>query len=89
MNLRKSVHISTDFFNCESSCDLPDNPSPIYDRKTASRRFDTTHIIIRSLSLLQSLLKGRNAQIWRQREPTFWEQAGLRHLYFTKKKIKV
>ena len=40
------------------------------DRKTAARPFDTIHDIPRSLSLAESLLKGRNTPILRQREPT-------------------
>ena len=43
--------------NCfESMCAFTDVPASIYDRKTN---------ILRSLSLVQSLLKGRNATIWR------------------------
>ena len=38
-----------------------------YDRKTAARRFRTTHKILRSLGLAQSFLKGENAPIWRCR----------------------
>ena len=53
------------FLNCESTCDLADVPASIYDRKTAARPFDTIHDILRCLSLAQSLLKGRNAPIWR------------------------
>ena len=44
--------------------------SPLmYDRKTAARFFNTIHDILRSLSLEQSLLEGRNASIWRMRVP--------------------
>ena len=53
------------FLNCESKFDSTDVPSWIYDRKTAARPFDTIHDILRCLSLAQSLLKGRNAPIWR------------------------
>ena len=42
----------------------------MYDRKNAARPFDTIHDILRSLSLVNSLLKGRNAPIWRKRVPT-------------------
>ena len=37
----------------------------MYDRKTAAWPFDTIHDILRSFSLAQSLLKGRNSPIWR------------------------
>ena len=50
----------TDFFNRESTYDLKDVLASIYDRKTAIRRFDTINDILRPLSLVQSLLKGRN-----------------------------
>ena len=53
------------FLNCESKFDSTDVPSWIYDRKTAARPFDTIHDILRCLSLAQSILKGRNAPIWR------------------------
>ena len=43
------------FFNCEFQS--------LYDWKTAARPFDTIHDILRSLTLAQSLLKGRNAPI--------------------------
>ena len=36
-----------------------------YDRKTDARPFETIQDILRCLSLVQSLLKGGNAQIWR------------------------
>ena len=49
--------------------DLTDVPS-LYDRKTAARPFDTIHDNLRYLSLVQSLLKGRNASLWCLREPT-------------------
>ena len=49
--------------NCQRTIDLMDVPS-FYDRKTASRRFYTIHDILRSLRLVQSLLKGWNASIW-------------------------
>ena len=53
------------FLNCESSSDSTDISASIYERKTAARPFDTIYDILRSLSLVQSLLKGRNALIWR------------------------
>ena len=53
------------FFNCGSTCDLTDVPVSIYDRKTVDRPFHTIHDILQSLGLAQSLLKGRNALIWR------------------------
>ena len=64
------------FLNCESTCDLADVPASIYDRKTAARPFDTIHDILRCLSLAQSLLKGRNAPIWRKRAPTHMTLSG-------------
>ena len=53
------------FLNCESTSDLTDVPASRYDRKTAARPFDSIHDILRSISLAQSFLKGRNAPIWR------------------------
>ena len=53
------------FLNCESTCDLLDVPASIYDRKMDARPFDTINDILRGLSLAQSLLKRRNAPIWR------------------------
>ena len=50
------------FFNAER--DLTDFSASIYGRKTAVRRFETIHYILRSLSLAQSLLKGVNTPIW-------------------------
>ena len=35
-----------------------------------ARPFDTIHDILECLSLIQSLLEGQNASIWRKREPT-------------------
>ena len=46
------------FFNCEITCDFTDIQGSIFDRKTTARRFDTTHDILRSLSLAQCFLKG-------------------------------
>ena len=37
----------------------------IPNRKMDAPNFDTVHDILRCLSLVQSLLKGRNAPIWR------------------------
>ena len=51
------------FLNFESTCDLTDVQASMYERKTAARPFDTIHDILRSLSLVQSLLKGRNMPI--------------------------
>ena len=42
----------------------------MYDRKTAARPFDTIYDTLRSLSLVQCLLKDQNPPIWRQRAPT-------------------
>ena len=46
------------------SGNLTDFPASIYVKKAAARSFDTIRDILRSLSLAQSLFKGRNAQIW-------------------------
>ena len=57
----------------------------MYDWKNAARPFDTIHDILRSLSLVQSLPKGRNALIWRQRMPTHMILSGtdrLRHFWY-------
>ena len=54
-----------DFLHYESRYDLTDVPASIHDSKTVSRRFNTIYDIFRSLSLAQSLLKGRNAPICR------------------------
>ena len=64
------IYVTLIFFNCKSKCDLTDVPGSIYDIKTVARRFRTIQDIQRSLSLAQSLLKGRNAPIWRKRGPT-------------------
>ena len=55
--------LAFDFFNYETTCDVRDVPASIYDTKTAARRFDTIHDILRSLGLAQSLRKRRNAPI--------------------------
>ena len=65
-----------DFLDSESTWDSTDVQAPIYDRKTAAKPFYTTHEIIRSLSLVQSLHKGRNAPLWRKREPTHVRLSG-------------
>ena len=83
-NLKKSVKTSGqifdirafDFSNCESTCDLSDVPSSIYDRKIAARSFGNTHDILRCLSLVQSFLKDSNASICRKREPTHMRLSG-------------
>ena len=58
-----------------------DVPAPIYDRKTATRRFDTIHGILRSLNQAESFLKGRNATILRQWDQThtFGDKTGSGH----------
>ena len=71
-----------DFLNCESTCDLTDVPASIYDRKMDARPFDTIRDILRCLSLVQSLLKGRNAPIWRMRAPTHMRLSGTEGLTF-------
>ena len=45
--------------------DFSQASASMYDIKTAAQPFDTIHDILRSLSLLQSLLKGRNSPNWR------------------------
>ena len=57
----------------------------LYHRNYAARPFDTIHDILRSLSLVQYLPKGRNAPIWRQRMPTHMILSGtdrLRHFWY-------
>ena len=44
------------------------------------RLFDTIHDILRSLSLAQSLLKGRNSPNWRERAPTHLNLSGTEGL---------
>ena len=64
-NLKFVEIMAETFLNCESACNLLDVLASIYDRKMAARLFDIIHDILRSLSLAQSLLEGRNAPIWR------------------------
>ena len=64
------------FLNCARMYDLTDVPASNYDRKTDGRPFDTIHYILQCLSRVQSLLKGRNAPIWREREPTHLRLSG-------------
>ena len=68
------------FPNYESTFGLTDVPASIYDRKTAARPFDTIHDILRSLSLVQSLLKDRNSPNWRHRAPTHMNLSGTEGL---------
>ena len=72
--------IGLDFLICENQYDSKDFPAPINDRKTAARPFDTINEILRSLGLAQSLLKSRNAQIWRKREPLYLTLLGTHGL---------
>ena len=44
--------------------------------KTAARPFDNVQDALQLLRLVQSLLKGRNAPIWRQEEPTHMRLSG-------------
>ena len=67
------------FFNCERTCDLTDVQAWIYDRKMVARRFDTIHVILRTLRLAQSLL---NVQIWYKRESTHMTLSGTDRLIF-------
>ena len=69
-----------DLFYCESTCDLTEVKASIYDRKYAARPFDSIHDILRCVSLVQSLQKGRNAPIWRKREPTHLRPSGTDRL---------
>ena len=62
--------------NFEGTCDLTDVQPSIYDRKSVTRLFDTINDLLRSPSLVQSLLKGRKAPIWRQRAPTLMILSG-------------
>ena len=64
------------FLNCERTCGLTDDPASIYDRKMDARPFDTFHDILRCLSLVKSLFKGRNAPILRKWEPTHMRLPG-------------
>ena len=64
------------YLNCENTFDSTDVRASIYDRNNAARHFDTTHEIKRSLSLVKSLFKGRNAPIWRQRDQTHLRLSG-------------
>ena len=51
------------FLNRKITCNSTDVPASIYDRKMDGRPFDTINDILRCLSLVQSLLKSRNAPI--------------------------
>ena len=64
------------FFNYESTCDSTDLPASIYDRKMGARPFDTIYDILRCLSLVKPILKGRTAPIWRKWEPTHMRLSG-------------
>ena len=55
---------------------MTDVPALIHDRETAAGPFDTIYDILRSLSIAQSDLKGRNVPIWRQWEPRHMTQSG-------------
>ena len=73
------------FSNCERTSDLTNVPASIYDRKVDTRPFDTIKFIVRCLSLVQSLLKGRNTPIWRKRKSTHMRPSGtdrLRYFWF-------
>ena len=68
------------FFNCESTCDLTEVPTSIYDRKMDARPFDTTNDIPGCLSFVQSLFEDRNAPIWRKGNRRFNLQALLKKM---------
>ena len=53
--------------------------------KTAARPFDTTHDILRCLSLVQPILKGRSAPIGRLQEPTHIRLSGTDGLSYADK----
>ena len=53
------------FLNCDNMCDLTVLSASICYRKTSARPFDTICDIRRALRLVQYLLKGRIAPIWR------------------------
>ena len=69
--------------NFESSLYLTDVPAAMYDRKTAARPFGTIHDILRSLSLVQSLFKGRNAPTLRLWKPTHMRLQGTDGLSYS------
>ena len=48
------------FFKYEGRCNLIDVPGQIYDRKTAARRFDTIHDILRVSVSRNPLSKAKN-----------------------------
>ena len=64
------------FFNCASRYDLKYVPASINDRKTAARPFDSFYDTVRSLSLVQSNIKGRYAPTWRKQAPTHMRLSG-------------
>ena len=68
------------FLNCERISDLTDVPAKYYYRKTDARPFDAIHDLLRCLRLVQSLLIGRNAPIWRKRELTHMRLSGAEGL---------
>ena len=60
---------------------MTDVPTLIYDRKIAAWIFYTIHDIQRSLSLAKTLIKGRNAPIWRNWETTHMTLSGNDELH--------
>ena len=73
----KFMKIMAQTMNFESRCELTDVQASMYDRKTTARPFGTFHDILRSLSLTQSYLEGRNAPTWRQRESPHMRLSGI------------
>ena len=73
----KFVKFGLLIFRIVSTRDVTDVPASIYDRKMDARPFDT---ILRCISLVQSLLKGRNAPFWCKREPTYMRLSGTDRL---------
>ena len=74
--------LSIDFFELERTGYLADVSVSNYDTKTDARPFDTINDILRCLSLVQSLLKGRNPPIWCWRAPTPMRLSGTDGLIY-------
>ena len=72
--------------NCSRTCDLTDVPASNNDRKTDARPLNTFHDILRFISrdFSVTVLKGRDAPIWRNLELTHIRLSGadgLRHSF--------
>ena len=66
-NIVKYLWYSWHYF-FQSWCSRLELPAWYHDTKIAVRPFDTIYDILRSLSFMQSLLKGQDKQIWCQRK---------------------